>query len=231
MRPSPIAVAGALVLLLAFPREVGAICPTLAPGGSELELSAGRGPLLIYPSTGPAPLTVEIRWWSYPIPNPALVEFDAKGDGTPEWSQRQFQSSERNYTYQREGDYRFTVRVHDSSGQVTAYSVPVKVLSPSAFDADLQSRWATLKANLRGGDIKAALECVHSRSRSRYQQLFKALSGDLPDVDRILTGIRLVEVRRGEAIYEMIRMETGVARSFEVRFVIDGDGVWRVRSF
>lgn len=231
VRPFPIAVAGALTLLLGLPPGAAATCPPLAPGSSELELLAGRVPLFVYPSTGPAPLTVEIRWWSYPIPNPVRVEFDPDGDGIPEWSQPQFQASERNYIYQREGDYRFTVRVHDASGQVTTYSVPVKVLSPLAFDADLQSRWATLKANLRRGDIKAALECIHSRSRSRYQELFKALSGNLQDVDRILTAIRLVEVRRGEAIYEMTRTEGGVARSFDVRIVIDGDGVWRVRSF
>ena len=33
------------------------------------------------------------------------------------------------------------------------------------------------------------------------------------------------------AIYRMLRLDGGVMKSFEVRFVIDGDGLWRIQGF
>lgn len=201
---------------------------------ADLAKKEGINPLLVSPRSGPAPLTVEIRWWTYPVADPVHVEFDADGNGVPEWSQPRFESVSRqqSYTYQREGEYRFTARVRDRSGQITVYTTPIKVLSGSAFDADLQARWAGLKAALRRGDIPAALECLHSGSRDRYRESFTVLSGGLPqETDQILTAIRLVEHRRAEAIYEMLRTDAGIIKSFEVRFQVDGDGVWRVRSF
>lgn len=203
---------------------------------AQLEVGAKglRTPLLVYPPNGPAPLTVDIRWWDYPVQDPVRVEFDVDGDGVPEWSQSGFEpaSGPRTHTYQQEGQYHFTVRVHDRSGQVTTYTIPISVLSLSAFDADLQARWATLKAALRKVDIPAALECIHTQSRSRYREAFKALSASLPQkTDQIFTTIHFVEHDRSEAFYKMVRTDAGIDKSFEVRFEVDVDGVWRLTMF
>lgn len=247
----PLAVA--LVLLSAT--RATATCPPYAPGSSFFELRArhasGAGPpsaaevkqlidkgivnpLSVLPPAGPAPLTVEIRWWVYPVDNPVRVEFDVDGDGIPEWSRPGFgtEHGPRTYTYRQEGQYRFTVRVEDHGAQVRTYTAPVSVLSPAAFDAKLQSRWTTLKGALGRGDLAAALDCIHSESRSRYRKVFEALSPLSPrEVDRILTTIRFVEHHGTEAIYESSRTDRGVVKSFEVRFEVDADGVWRLRMF
>jgi hypothetical protein len=47
----------------------------------------------------------------------------------------------------------------------------------------------------------------------------------------MLTGIALQGVRNGAAIYEMIRSDNGIRKSFDIRFAIDGDGLWRIEAF
>lgn len=34
-----------------------------------------------------------------------------------------------------------------------------------------------------------------------------------------------------EAFYKMVRMDGGVSKSFEIRFTVDEDGIWRLRMF
>jgi hypothetical protein len=47
----------------------------------------------------------------------------------------------------------------------------------------------------------------------------------------VFTTIRPVRIRRGTAIYEMVRTNPRGQASFEVRFAVDGDGVWRIEAF
>jgi hypothetical protein len=107
----------------------------------------------------------------------------------------------------------------------------VRVLSLAAFDTELQTRWNDLKNALRIGDTSEALECIHTRSRARYHESFSTLSNLPQKVDQILTTIQFVSHRRGTAIYEAVRTDAGVTKSFDVRFAIDVDGVWRIEAF
>ena len=38
-------------------------------------------------------------------------------------------------------------------------------------------------------------------------------------------------MRDSSAVYEMVRVDGGVVKSFQVRFALGGDGVWRLESF
>jgi hypothetical protein len=184
-------------------------------------------------SSGPAPLTVAIVWPSYPVASPVKIEFDANGDGEPEWVEETYQvSAPRQYVYQRQGQYEFTVRIYDRAGQVLVYKSSVSVFTPADFDAELKARWRGLKEALRRGDISGALECMHTHSRDRYNEAFRAAVGTLSQkVDEILTDITAVRQIGGAAYYEAVRREGTLAKSFEVRFGIDVDGVWRVSGF
>lgn len=191
------------------------------------------------PITGPVPLTVEIRWGRYPVPDPVKVEFDMDGDGIPEWTQPGYdpasgprsEAYRDSYTYQKEGEYQFAVRIYDRAGHVTILRSLVRVLSLAAFDAELQTRWNDLKDALRRGDTSAALECIHTRSRARYHEGFSTLSNLPQKVDQILPAIQFVSYRRGAAIYEAVRTDAGATNSFDVRFAIDVDGAWRIEAF
>ena len=187
-------------------------------------------PLGLFPLNGPAPLTVVSRWSWYPVAEPVGVEFDADGDGRPEISEREY--GPLRYTYTMPGRFTATASVRDSQGRVRTQATVITVVSPADFDADLQARWNTLKAALRAGNIDAAVECMHSRSRVRYREAFTTVfAGDPRKVDDTLTSIRFVEQNSGRAVYEMLRWDDGKRRSLQVLFQIDVDDVWRLASF
>lgn len=250
-RLAALSAVAALALALAGATGAAAACPAFSGPASWLErLAAARQgvkgppsgaelieffkrenipPFHVQPSTGPAPLRVRPKWLFFPVEKPVRIEFDADGDGNAEWTETTYGVERTDHTYLRPGRYDFTVRIHEAGGRVTSLSAPVEVFSQAQFERDLDTRWNDLKDALRRGDIAGALDCVHSHARRKYEGVFRALTGAL-DVDTTLTSIRFVEHHSGIAIYEMLRSREGRTLSYEVRFVIDDDGVWRLYS-
>ena len=182
-------------------------------------------PVGVWPPRGPAPLQVGVIWL-LPPEAPQAIEFDADGDGTPEVVDTRIENFGHIYT--KPGVYPAILRVRDREGRVTTHASPVTVLSPAAFEAELQGRWATFKAALRRGDLSAALECVHSNLRNGLEPALRDLLRT--DVERTLPPIRFVEVRVIDAGFVSVRVP-GESRPADVHFVMDHDGVWRVGSF
>jgi len=193
-------------------------------------VAAGSEPapvLLAAPAAGPAPLSVSFSLRGL-APGPA-VELDADGDGTPDVVAAA--AGDLAFTYVDPGLYLPVLTVTDPAGtRVTARAL-VHVYDEAALDGLLQARWRALKDALRQGDLDAAARQIAARSRARYTAVFRDLAQDLPAVDTILTDLALVELRPAEGIYEMLRVDAGVATSFEVRFRLDQDGIWRLWSF
>jgi len=245
---------------LGFPVLAMASCPRLASGASEManllsfqesvaRIASKDGtvsdtkmweaytsgaikwpPLGLFPLNGPAPLTVVGRWSWHPVEEPVAVEFDADGDGRPEISGRDY--GQLRHTYAVPGRFTATATVRDREGRVRTHATVVTVVPLADFDAGLQARWNTLKAALRAGNIDAAVECLHSRSRARYREIFTTLFASEPrKVDDTLTSIRFVEQNAGRAVYEMLRSDDGKRHSYQVLFQIDADDVWRLASF
>jgi hypothetical protein len=99
------------------------------------------------------------------------------------------------------------------------------------LDITLKARWVAMKDALRVGNIELALNEIVARSRSRYEEAFQIIATQLPNIDQILPNISLVRIGNLSAVYEAIRMDDGLGMSFEVRFAIDGDGIWRMETF
>jgi sugar lactone lactonase YvrE len=192
-------------------------------------LAAPESPLLLVasPSRGVAPLGVSFTLLG--VPEPATIEVDFDGNGTTDFTAQR--PTEQVFTYTQPGLYMPTATVTDAQGQRTTVVSVVQVFDRSSLDALLQAKWSSMRAALRRGDIAQALTQIAERSRSRYQQAFTVLVPDLPAVDTFLTDVRFVRVRGPEAIFEMSRTDAGILKSFEVRFHVDTDGFWRVRSF
>lgn len=190
-------------------------------------------PLSVRPSSGPAPLTVEIGWLIAPMGDPAEIEFDVDGDGNPEWSQKVFrlESERREHTYRQEGEYQFTVRIHDRSGKITVYAIPVTVLSPSEFHAEIKARWSGFKAALHHGDVSAALECIAVSSRDRYRPVLQKLGGNLPSISTNLGDLHVTRVKDGLAEATTVRLQDGQRRLYFIYFMPDPDGIWRIQTF
>jgi hypothetical protein len=207
-----------------------AVEPGARMSPAELQALARSGsflgyPVTLWPSRGPAPLQVGVLWWGLFRPDDLrAVAIDADGDGTPEV----VDDREENlgYTYRQPGHFAATLTVRLGDGTVTTYQRPVTVLSPEAFDAELQARWTELKAALGRRDLEAALECVSHARRNRLRGVVTDLLG--ADVEQELPPIRFVAFHVTEARYESTRPPSKLTGPPEVRFRIDQDGVWRI---
>lgn len=190
-----------------------------------------------FPITVPVPYAFDIRPSRYPISDLIKAEFDADGDGKPEWvKEAEALAYSYPYTYDKEGEYKNTLRLYDRSGGVYVSSSSIRVVSKARFDAELQTAWMDFKAALRRNDLAAALECIHTRSRVRYKQSLAAIPGLSGKVDEIFGPIQLSNPKPSMSIYdmtiyEMLRVDDGVTLSYEVRFAADSDAVWRISSF
>jgi hypothetical protein len=123
------------------------------------------------------------------------------------------------------------VTVVDVQGQRVTVPAIIPVFDRAALDTLLQAKWLGMKDALRQGNIPQALAHIAVRSRPRYQQDFTTLLPDLPVIDSILTDLAFVRVRGSETIYEMRRADAAIVKSFEVRFHLDTDGIWRLGTF
>jgi hypothetical protein len=179
------------------------------------------------PPRGVAPL--EVRFQVQSSIAATRIDLDADGDGSVDAVIQA--TDESTFTFTTPGLYVATATVIDSAGNPLVAQTIVEVLDQVAFDSLLQARWTGLKDALRASNVPAALQHIVGRARARYEAIFRALPADLPDVDTILTDVTLVEVAGAEAIYEMVRTDNGVVKSFEIRFLLEQDGVWRLWSF
>jgi hypothetical protein len=215
----------AAAIVLATAAAAGASCPPFRDTGSPLEeaLRQGASPLIVSPPSGRAPLDVDVRWWNYPHGPMTRFDFDFHGDGridetTPMEGEHY---PRRQYRFASPGRYTVTVHLHDARGGVTRPTRTVEVFAPDAFDRALRRR-----------DVPGALNCIVSASRDEYEAVFRRLfATGTTNVDGVLTTIRFVESRRASATYEMVSGKDGQDFSFEVRFAIDADGVWRIEAF
>ena len=186
-----------------------------------------RYPVTLFPPSGPAPLAVGVTWPGGRLQGVGQVEVDFDGDGVIDLADARDEAL--GHVYQAARTYAATIRLNESDGQVVTYAAPVAVLTPAAFDAELQDRWASLKTALRQGDPLGALECVHSGFRQRNQGHFRDLPRDA--VEAQLPPIRFVEFFVAEARYRSLQPAPGQSRPRDVRFQPDLlDGVWRLTS-
>jgi K319L-like, PKD domain/Bacterial Ig domain/Right handed beta helix region len=186
-------------------------------------------PILLHtsPTNGAAPLTVEFSLFG--DVQITQVTLDADGDGIVDFSGSQL--AQHSFTFNQPGTYVATAIAADAQGVQLAANAVVQVLDPAQLDTVLQVRWAAMKDALRIGNIGAALNEIATRSRPRYEEAFQLIASQLQNVDQILTNPTLVRIGNFSATYEAARIDDGVEMSFEIRFAIDGDGLWRIEAF
>ena len=125
------------------------------------------------------------------------------------------------------------VRVVDDQGTAFTATGLVQVLDPAVLETVLQARWSGLRDALSRGDVPAAVALFAGASRDAYRDQLTALAGvgALPQVAADLGAITPVKVLDRAAEYELKAVQRGTLYSFHVLFVIDTDGVWRLRVF
>jgi hypothetical protein len=184
--------------------------------------------LRVSPYSGLAPLTVTFRLGNDVPVSQVSIDFD--GDGVTDFSGASIDG--HTFTYTQPGLYLPSATAIDTSGVSHKATAVVMVPDRNALESLLQVRWGAMRDALRSGDVAAASQSISEGARSRYVEAFNLIAADLPDIDSILKPVSLIEVRGRTAILEMLRTDaSGVEKSFEVRWALDDDGIWRLWTF
>ena len=199
-------------------------------GRAQIPITVSPSPavtLVAMPWSGVAPLAV--RFSLSLDADTTAVALDADGDGVTDIVARSL--DEQVVTYSQPGIYVARAVITSAGGSVTTASTVIRVFDAVALDTHLRAKWTAMRDALRRGDIAAGVSHIVQRRRADYEAAFRLLSPDLPAIDGILTDLTPVKVRNASAIYEMRRTDDGLPKSFEVRFAVDGDGIWRLEAF
>lgn len=192
--------------------------------------TAAAAPVLLPDvSSGPAPLTVGFTMVGGPVPS--RVDLDADGDGRTDFTGPTLDGA--TFTYGRPGVYVARLTGIAADGAPFGASAVVQVFDRAALDGLLQARWLSLRGALGRGDVTGAVALFAAASREAYGEIFTALAGagGLAQVAADLGTVRLVRVWDRAAEYETRGVRNGVEYSFHVLFVMDEDGLWRLRGF
>lgn len=183
--------------------------------------------LRAHPGTGGVPLTTSFSLLGGPVP--ARIELDFDGDGQTDFDGPTLDG--RTFTYSTPGMFFPRVRVVDAQGAVFTATGLVQVLDPAALETLLQARWNGLRDALNRGDVPGAVALFAGASRDAYRDQLTALAGAgaLPQIAADLGAITAVRVLDRAAEYELKAVQRGTLYSFHVLFVIDTDGIWRLR--
>jgi hypothetical protein len=175
------------------------------------------------------PLTTSFSLIGGPVP--ARIELDFDGDGQTDFDGPTLDG--QTFTYTVPGLFYPRVRVVDDQGAASTATGLVQVLDPAALEMQLQARWSGLRDALSRADVPAAVALFAGASRDAYRDQLTALAGvgALPQVAAALGAITPVKVLDRAAEYELKAVQRGTLYSFHVLFVIDTDGVWRLRVF
>jgi hypothetical protein len=183
--------------------------------------------LRAHPGTGGVPLTTSFSLLGGPVP--ARIELDFDGDGQTDFDGPTLDG--RTFTYSTPGMFFPKVRVVDAQGAVFTATGLVQVLDPAALETLLQARWSGLRDALSRGDVPGAVALFADASRDAYRDQLTALAaaGALPQVAADLGALTPVRVLDRASEYELKAVQRGTLYSFHVLFVIDTDGIWRLR--
>ena len=133
----------------------------------------------------------------------------------------------------RAGAFYPRVRVVDDQGAAVTAAGLVQVLDRAALETLLQARWSGLRDALSRADVPAAVALFAGASRDayaisspRWRASARCRRSRLPSAPSLRS-----RCSDRAAEYELKAVQRGTLYSFHVLFVIDTDGVWRLRVF
>jgi hypothetical protein len=134
-------------------------------------------------------------------------------------------------TLSTEGVYLFMATGLDTNGTTYQDAVAVTVLSKQQLDTLLRGKWEGMTAELLDGNIGNALIHFDESSKEDYREAFSLLSSFLPIIVQELTDIQFVEYVNDTAIYDIRTIRDGLEFSFQLLFLKDFNGIWKINSF
>jgi hypothetical protein len=129
------------------------------------------------------------------------------------------------------GLYTCRLSVVDGLGMVHEDTVGVNAYSATTLDSLLKSKWDATTAAIGKGDLDVALASFSTRTREAYALQFAGMSTALGQIVSDMQGINLLRIEGDRAIYDLRIVKDGVPYSFQLEFIQDEDGLWRIRAF
>jgi hypothetical protein len=137
------------------------------------------------------------------------------------------------YTFRltMEGIYYFTANVTGPDGLAYEDTIAINVIDQPEIDTLLQNKWTSLTNNLRDSKIQHALLWITSESQKVYEEIFNALIDQLPFIMSTEIEFNLISIHNGIATYDLVTKEDGRNLSYEVIFITDSNGIWKIHEF
>jgi sugar lactone lactonase YvrE len=104
----------------------------------------------------------------------------------------------------------------------------VKVKLPADGGPTPMTTWAGVRDALTAGDIEGALAHFSLRSQDAYRDLFSTAGDQLPVIVGDMGEIYPLRENGHQAVYGVLRYDDGKPFLFEVVFVRDGGGEWKI---
>jgi hypothetical protein len=129
------------------------------------------------------------------------------------------------------GMYYFRFEARDADLNLYSDTVAVAIQSKPAIDNLLQNRWSSLMDHLTIGDKAKAVLLMHSKSRQAYDQVFEQIVPKMTVISSTITGITLLDVNGNEAKYKVSTLQNGIRYKYNLYFVKDTNGLWKLQNF
>ena len=133
-------------------------------------------------------------------------------------------------SYERTGIYLTAVTVTDTAGNTYKDTAIVNVLDLASTNAFFSQKWNGMKTALSSGDIATALNYFAEDSKESFQQQFTALSQLLPQFSAGLSDVNFVNMTTNFAEFEFRMVQSGTTYSFQLLFVRDINGLWKIMT-
>ncbi|RII26337.1 MAG: hypothetical protein CXR31_11645 [Geobacter sp.] len=141
------------------------------------------------------------------------------------------ESTEFSATLEVEGIYTITAKATGPDGQGYSDSLMVVVEPKTHLDNLLRNKWSTVNALLSTGNISAALTNFLSATQQKYQAIFDELGPLLPNILATYQSLTTMNIESNIARYKLTTLEEGKRHAYDIVFVRDENGLWRIRSY
>jgi hypothetical protein len=129
------------------------------------------------------------------------------------------------------GLYYFSGTAQDELGDSYTDTIAILAFERTFLDTLLQAKWNGMKTALSSVQIDSAAEYFHPVTKSSYREQFEALSSVLPQIVTEMGAFRLVEHDGYGAIYDLRAIRDNIEYSFQVLFIQDENGIWKIYNY
>ena len=186
--------------------------------------------LSAHADSGISPMEIKLRIdGSFNVGSPAIT---VNGPGVGERMTGE-NPDEFKYRITTDGIYYFTAQAVNSAGVTFSDTIAVTVLPLELADALLMARWNKFRIALNIQDVDQATMNFVSESRDTYKQMYNDLKPILTDIVRELNAatINFISLDGRMAVYEILVTREGATYSFQLEFVKDEAGIWKIHKF